>query len=86
MTYIERLIFARAQARADLIGGTCSNGYALRDAVPFAEWLLHVHGIGDWREIKPYKRGLLYGDYRVDCVRHGMMYENPKVYGVDFMW
>lgn len=55
---------------------------AVQSWVKFSDWLLYTHGIVDWKEVKQYTLYELFLDYELECLRNGMEYEHPKMYGL----
>ena len=58
------------------------NPYATRAHMPFSEWLFFVHQIDDWKSIRPYKRWELYNSYQIDCITHGLEFEQCEQFGI----
>lgn len=80
--YISELIAKRAKEKAERRGGTFANEGATRGTVPFTEWLYYTEGIVRWTELSKYELWNYYLDYRVDCVRNGMMFQCGEIYGL----
>ena len=80
--YISELIAKRAKEKAERCGGTFANEGATRGTVPFTEWLYYTEGIVRWTELSRYQLWNYYLDYRVDCVRNGMMFQCGEIYGL----
>ena len=80
--YISELIAKRAKEKAERRGGTFANEGAKRGTVPFTEWLYYTEGIVRWTELSKYQLWNYYLDYRVDCVRNGMMFQCGEIYGL----
>lgn len=80
--YISELIAKRAKEKAERRGGTFANEGATRGIVPFTEWLYYTEGIVRWTELSKYQLWNYYLDYRVECVRNGMMFQCGEIYGL----
>ena len=82
-SYVTNLIRERARARAESAGGSFSNVGCPKPTVRFTEWLYYEQGVVNFRELRKYELWNFYLDYRVDCVRMGLMFESGEVYGLD---
>lgn len=72
----------RAKEKRDRLASRRMNSDATQVAVKFPDWLRYKKSVANWRELKPYQRWDYFNEYQMDCVRNGVEYENPVIYGL----
>lgn len=79
---INELIHERANARRERANARQTNWEAWTAYVPFDEWLRYAKGVDDWHSLKPYRRYDYYLEYQIECIRHGLEFQCPKMFGL----
>lgn len=82
MTEIEYIKRQRMKEREERAQKRAFRSDAPRGWVPFKEYLEHAKGVLDWRKLGKYELTNNYLDYELECLRNGMEYEHPKIYGI----
>ncbi len=82
MYYVPQIIRDRAKARREREAARRLNEDAIQSWVKFPDWLLYTHGIVDWEQLKGFALRELYLDYELECLKNGMEYDHPKIYGL----
>lgn len=78
---VQWLIRTRSEEKRERERSRALRSDATRSWVPFTEYL-HYRGAEDWKKLGKYQLTSYYLDYELECLRCGMEYEHPKLYGV----